>query len=110
MRIDRVCQFHTAVRRTLPEGTRILDETTREDCNATGQLASLLDQGPRPTRKVKGEATVWVSYLSPVDGVRHTSSYTVDGHFNTFYTLREGAQLNIRVHKREPNRIDANRS
>ena len=105
VRIDRICQFHTAVRHTLPEGTRVLNETTREDCNATGELAALLNQGALPTRKVDGNATVSVSFPSPVDGAPRTASYVVDGRNNSFYTLRVGAHVTILVHKREPSRI-----
>ena len=104
-RIDRKCEFHTSIRRPLPEGTKLMDQVTREDCDATGELASLLNQGPYPKRKVKGEATVWVSYVSPLDGAPHTDSYKLDGKENEFYTLREGSRVGIRIHNREPGHI-----
>ena len=55
--------------------------------------------------KVRGEATVSVSYHSPVDGTLHTSCYTVSGLEGAFRTLRVADVVDIYMHEQEPDRI-----
>lgn len=96
--IVRLCEFKNVAQNSS-------DKTSLDDCNATGELALLLNQGSRPTRKVEGEATVAVSYYSPVDGQPHTSCYKLFGREDAFYTVRIGEVVNLYAHKREAYRI-----
>ena len=104
MYVERVCDF------VPKEGRNAVDivtekDVTHADCTKSREFAALLEKGEVPYRKLKGTATVRVSFVWPGDHAPHEATYTVDGKYSDFYQLRAGTQVFVRVHKQDPSRI-----
>ena len=96
-RIERSCEFTAAVHR--------FGESIQDDCDKNGDFSRLrAEKGPRSTY-LKGNATVYFSYESPVDHAFHTGYTTFDGKSDEFYALSRGDLLDIYVDKTDGKKI-----
>jgi len=100
--IDRTCEFTETERSGASKSTH---EVT-DKCDSTGEWQKVRDEvRNRHGKKVMGDATMHVSYISPQDGVSREGELKFTGRDDEFYQLQAGDMIDILVSKSDPSKI-----
>jgi hypothetical protein len=100
--IDRTCEFTETERSGQSKTTR---EVT-DKCDSTGEWQKVRDEvRNRKGKKVMGDATMHVSYISPQDGVSREGELKFTGRDDEFYQLQAGDMIDILVSNSDPSKI-----
>ncbi|WP_260482297.1 hypothetical protein [Sphingomicrobium flavum] len=78
---------------------------TREACSNSSDWSEIVAKPHSERRKVEGEATITVSYLSPADNQQHSATLSFNGRDREFYEINYGGMMKILAHTSEPEKI-----